>query len=63
VNKERMQDVGHSIKKTHGVDRVADAAGVNRRVVLKFCNDYTKVTMRELDRIVRAVDKLESGTT
>ena len=63
MNKERMQDVGHSIKKTHGVDRVADAAGVNRRVVLKFCNDYTKVTMRELDRIVRAVDELESGTT
>ena len=63
MNKERMQDVGYSIKKTHGVDRVADAAGVNPRVVLKFCNDYTKVTMRELDRIVRAVDELESGTT
>jgi len=62
MNKERMQEIGHSIKKTHGVDRVADKAGVDRRVVLKFCNDYGKVTMRDLDRITRAVAELEGGT-
>lgn len=60
MNKERMEDLGVDIKKIYGVDNVADKAGVPRRIVLKFCNDYTKVTIRDLDRIVRAVGELQA---
>lgn len=60
MNEEKMQDIGYMIKKTHGVDRVAERAGVPRRSVLKFCNNYAKVTMRDLDRIVRAVEAIEA---
>lgn len=61
MNKERLQDVGYTIKKTHGIDRVADKAGVPRRTVVKFCNDFTKITMRDLERIMSAVNELEKG--
>jgi hypothetical protein len=28
---------------------------------MKFCNDFTKITMRDLERIMAAVRELEKG--